>query len=167
MSDIMESEARLQMIALFLIWLFFNSRVAWDVFAVGAAVCLLIGVLLKNAMDYSVMKELRFIMKLPHALRYLAVLVKEVVTAAWAMVKVILSPWSRLEGQLYFFTPELKKDSVRTVLANSITLTPGTITVQLKNGRYCVHTVKSEFIENMEHSTLTREAERLEGKFEK
>lgn len=167
MSDKMESEALIQMIALFLIWFFFNGRAAWDVFAVGVAVCLLIGILLKNAMDYSIMKELRFIMKLPHTFRYLALLVKEVATAAWAMVKVILNPWSRLEGQLYFFTPELEKDSVRTVLANSITLTPGTITVQLKNGRYCVHTVKTEFIEDIEHSTLVREAERLEGKFEK
>lgn len=155
------------MIALFLIWLFFNGRLAWDVFAVGAAVCLLIGILLKYAMDYSIMKEFRFIIKLPHVLRYLAVLVKEVALAAWAMVKVILNPWSRLEGQLYFFTPGLKKDSARTVLANSITLTPGTITVQLKNGRYCVHTVKSEFVEDMEHSTLALEAERLEGKFVK
>ena len=155
------------MIALFLIWLFFNSRLAWDVVAVGLAVCLLIGILLKNAMDYSIVKELKFICRLPHVVRYLLFLMKEVVVANWNMVKVILNPWSRLEGQLYFFTPELKTNHARVVLANSITLTPGTITVQLRNGRYCVHTIKDEFVDDMEHSAMTNEVGRLEEKFVK
>ena len=153
------------MIALFLIWLFFNSRLAWDVVAVGLAVCLLVGILLKNALDYSFKKELKFIAKLPHVLRYIAVLMKEIVVANVSMIKVILNPWARLEGQLYFLTPDMKTDHGRVVLGNSITLTPGTITVQLKNGRYCIHSIKNDFIEGIEESTLTREAQRLEAKF--
>jgi len=51
------------------------------------------------------------------------------------------------------------------LLANSITLTPGTITVQLKNGRYCVHTIKDEFVEGMIDSPLTVEVEKLEAKY--
>jgi multicomponent Na+:H+ antiporter subunit E len=153
------------MIALFLIWLFFNSRLAWDVVGVGIAICVLVGVLLKNALDYSFKKELKFIFRLPHLLRYIAVLIKEVIAANWAMVKVILNPWSRLEGQLYFFTPDMKSEYARVLLGNSITLTPGTITVQLKNGRYCIHTIKDEFVDGIEKSALTKEVQRLEEKF--
>ena len=156
------------MTALFLLWLFFNARITWDVIAVGLFVCLMVGVLLKAAIDYSPRKEIRFIMSLPHILRYLAILFKEMVIANWQMVKIIVNPFSRIEGQLVFFTSEkLKTGYGRSLLGNSITLTPGTITVQLKNGRYCVHGIRSEFVEDMEHSTLAEEAERLEAKFGK
>lgn len=154
------------MIALFLIWICFNARISWDVIAVGLAICLLTGILLKRAEDYSLKKEIRFILRMPALFRYLGILVKEMVMANIAMVKVILNPFVRLDGQLYFFTPKkLRSEYSRVLLANSITLTPGTITVQLKNGRYCVHTIKDEFVEDMENSTLTAEAERLEAKY--
>lgn len=153
------------MIALFLIWLFFNSRLAWDVAAVGLAICALVGILLKNALDYSFIKELKLIIRLPHFIRYIFVLIKEVVKSNFAVIRVILNPWHRLEGQLYFFTPEIKSEHARVVLGNSITLTPGTVTVQLKNGRYCVHTIKNDFIEGIEESSLTKEVQRLEEKF--
>jgi len=154
------------MIALFLIWICFNARVSWDVILVGLAICLLTGILLKNAEDYSPKKELRFLLRLPALIRYLWILMKEMVMANVAMVKVILNPFARLEGQLYFFTPDkIKSEYARVLLANSITLTPGTITVQLKNGRYCVHTIKDEFVEGMIDSPLTVEVEKLEAKY--
>lgn len=155
------------MIALFLLWIFFNARVTADVVLVGAAICLIVGLLLKNALDYSLKKELRFYLRLPSVLRYLGVLFREMLLANWAMVRLILNPWSRVDARLYFFTPGLKRSFSRVTLANSITLTPGTITVQLKNGRYCVHGIRSEFVEGIEESVLAREVGRLEGKFEK
>ena len=155
------------MIALFLLWIVFNGRFGWDVLAVGAAICLLMAVLLKKAMGYSPRKELLFLARLPDVTRYLGVLLREVVLSNFAMAKLILSPDARIQGQLKFFTPNLKTGYGRTALANSITLTPGTITVQLKNGRYCVHTLRDEFVEDIEHSAFTREAERLEARFTK
>lgn len=154
------------MIALFLIWICFNARLSWDVIGIGLAICLLTGILLRNAEDYSPKKELRFILRLPVFIRYLGILMKEMVVANINMVKVILNPFVRLQGQLYFFTPgKLKGDFTRVLLANSITFTPGTITVQLKNGRYCVHTIQDEFVDDMENSTLTKEVEELEAKY--
>ena len=154
------------MIALFFVWMCFNARVSWVVIAVGLVICLITGILLKHAEDYSPKKEIKFILRLPALIRYLGILMKEMVMANIAMVKVILNPFARLEGQLYFFTPKkLKSEYARVLLANSITLTPGTITVQLKNGRYCVHTIKDEFVEGMINSTLTVEVEKLEAKY--
>lgn len=155
------------MIALFLLWIVFNGRFGWDMIAVGVVICLLMAFLLKKALGYSPRKELLFLSRLPDVFRYLGVLVREVVLSNLAMAKLILSPDARLQGQLIFFTPELKTNYGRTVLANSITLTPGTITVQLKNGRYCVHTLRDEFVEDIEHSVFAREAERLEARFTK
>ena len=153
------------MTALFFIWLFFNGRIAWDVVTVGIAVCVLMGLLLKKAMGYSLKKELRFILRLPHLLRFILVLIKEIIASNIAVIKIILDPWSRLESQLYFFTPDLKTDMARVLLANTITLTPGTNTVQLKNGRLCIHVLNNDFAGGIESSDLTKEARRLEEKF--
>ena len=153
------------MLALFLLWICFNGRLAWDVVAVGAAVCLLVGVLLKFAMDYSPRQEILFIARIPQVLRYIGILFIEIVKANIAVSKIILSPYSRLQGQLVFFSPEHKTNNGRVLLANSITITPGTITVQLRNGRFCVHTIQDEFVEDIEHSVLAEESARLEAKF--
>lgn len=156
------------MTALFLLWIFFNARLTWDVIMVGLFICLLVGILLRAAIDYSPRKELRFLMRLPAIARYLAVLFKEIVMANWQMVKIIVNPFSRIEGQLTFFTAkDLKTPYGRSLLGNSITITPGTITVQLKNGRYCVHGLRADFVDGIEDSTLAREAARLEAKFGK
>lgn len=153
------------MTALFLIWIFFNGRIAWDVIIVGIAICLLMGLLLKKAMDYSLKKEIRFILRLPHLLRFIAVLIKEIIISNIQVIKIILDPWSRLQSQLYFFTPDLKTDIGRVLLANIITLTPGTNTVQLKNGRLCIHVLNNDFADGLETSALNREVKRLEEKF--
>jgi len=155
------------MLGLFLIWVIFNGRISWDVVVVGLGVCAFMGVFLRHAVGYSVRKEIFFLSRVPAIIRYLAILMGEMVKSNFAMIKLILSPYARLQGQMVFFTPKLKETAVRAALANSITLTPGTITVQMRDGRYCVHTVSDSFVEDIENSVLAKEAERLEAKFTK
>lgn len=155
------------MLALFLLWICFNGRIGWDVIAVGLVLCLLMGILLRHAVGYSPRKELITITRLPAIFRYIGVLLREIAKSNIAVIKLILSPYARLQSQLVFFTPDLKTTYGRVVLANSITITPGTITLQLRDGRYCVHTIRDEFVEDIEHSAFAIEAARLEAKFTK
>ena len=155
------------MLALFLLWICFNGRIGWDVLGLGVVLCILIGILFKYALDYSPHKELLTIARLPAILRYVGILIIEIIKANLAVIKLIVSPYARLRGQLVFFTPDLKSEYAKVLLADSITITPGTITVQLRNGRYCVHTIRDEFVEDIEHSTFAVESARLEAKFYK
>lgn len=155
------------MLGLFLIWVIFNGRIGWDVLLVGVVMCALVGVLLKHAVGYSIKGEIYTMRRIGAIARYVWILMVEIVKANFAMIKLVLSPYARLQGQMIFFTPELKHNHTRSVLANSITLTPGTITVQLRDGRYCVHTIRDEFVEDIEHSVLVEESARLEAKFTK
>ncbi|MBQ8547563.1 MAG: Na+/H+ antiporter subunit E, partial [Lachnospiraceae bacterium] len=50
----------------------------------------------------------------------------------------------------------LKTDLARTVLANSITLTPGTITVELTEDEFKVHCLDKEMAEGIEDSVFVR-----------
>jgi len=66
----------------------------------------------------------------------------EIAKSTWAVTKVILSPEMPLR-QHFFKVPHHQKHSVaRTAFANSITLTPGTITVEVEEKFFWVHAVK-------------------------
>ena len=64
-------------------------------------------------------------------LRYAAILVREVVLATIAVTKLVLGPIERLRSGFVALPLEAETDLEVTVLANSITLTPGTITVHV------------------------------------
>ena len=48
------------------------------------------------------------------------------------------------------------------LLANSITLTPGTITVSVEDDRFCVHCLDKELAEGMEDSVFVKLLEEME-----
>jgi len=62
-----------------------------------------------------------------------------IVKANIGVVKIVLSPKMPLDPVFVQFNCSYKKDISYISLANSITLTPGTITVMLDDGRYIVH----------------------------
>ena len=57
----------------------------------------------------------------------------------------------------------LKTETARVILANSITLTPGTITVSLVDQELLVHCLDKSLAEGMEDSEFVRLLEKLEG----
>ena len=57
----------------------------------------------------------------------------------------------------------LKSEVARVMLANSITLTPGTITVSLRGQELLVHCLDKSLAEGMENSEFVKLLEALEG----
>lgn len=70
---------------------------------------------------------------------YVAWLLKEIVVANWAVLKVVLNPRLPADPALIRFETRLESSVARTILANSITLTPGTITVDVVGNDFIVH----------------------------
>ncbi len=65
----------------------------------------------------------------------------EIAKSNWAISKIILSPTMPL-NRCYFKVPSTQKtDLGQTIFANSITLTPGTISVDVGDGNFLVHAV--------------------------
>lgn len=87
--------------------------------------------------------------KINYSFLYIILLLKEVVVANIQVAKIVLSPSIELDPCIVEFKSNLKSDLYRVVLANSITLTPGTITISLKDGVYTVHCLKKEFAEGL------------------
>jgi multicomponent Na+:H+ antiporter subunit E len=67
--------------------------------------------------------------------RYLAILAREIVRSAVSVTRLALGPLDRLRSGFVAIPLEARTDLEITVLANSITLTPGTITVHVEPSR--------------------------------
>ncbi len=71
--------------------------------------------------------------------RYLLWLLAEIARANWAVTKLILAPRLKLRQHLFWIPVSQKTELAEVAFANSITLTPGTITVETEPGRFLVH----------------------------
>lgn len=80
----------------------------------------------------------------PSALVYWPWLAKEIVKSGLQVSRVILDPRLPIEPTLVRFRPSQKTDVGLTAHANSITLTPGTISIEVARGEFLVHALTRE-----------------------
>ncbi len=78
---------------------------------------------------------------LPHMVRYFGVFLVALVRANLDMARRVLSPSLPLRPAVVEVQTGLKSDLGKLLLANSITLTPGTLTVDVKDDKLLVHWV--------------------------
>ena len=78
------------------------------------------------------------------AIPYFFWLFKEIVKANMAVVKAVLSPDMNISPTWVKVKMDHETDLGRTIFANSITLTPGTISVHLEEGEILVHALLEE-----------------------
>jgi len=75
----------------------------------------------------------------PRFLRYLPWLLKEIVIANLQVIRVVLDPRLPVDPTIVRFSTRLAGDLAVTTFANSITLTPGTVTVDVDGKDFVVH----------------------------
>lgn len=95
-------------------------------------------------------------------LAYCPWLVKEITIAAWDVTKRILHPKLPISPALVEFTPSQMTDVGLVIHANSITLTPGTISVEVEPGRFLVHALTRAGAESLAGSEMDRRCAELE-----
>jgi len=71
--------------------------------------------------------------------RYFLWLLVEIAKANWAVTKLILAPTLATRQHLFRVPYTQRTDLGQTIFANSITLTPGTISVETEDGQFLVH----------------------------
>jgi multicomponent Na+:H+ antiporter subunit E len=86
----------------------------------------------------------------------------EIVKSAWTVSKIILDPRLPISPTLVRFRP-LQRTPVGLVThANSITLTPGTITIECKDDEFLVHGLTRASAEGAVDSEMDRRVRKLE-----
>ncbi len=79
-----------------------------------------------------------------HALAYAAWLAVEVAKSNVAVILAILDPRRTINPALVNVKAEGRSDLARAMFANSITLTPGTVTVDIERDGFVVHALQEE-----------------------
>jgi multicomponent Na+:H+ antiporter subunit E len=90
-------------------------------------------------------------------------LVKEIVKSGWQVARIILSPRLPISPTLARFKPSQTSVVGLVAHANSITLTPGTLTVAAERDEFLVHALTREGAAGLAGSEMDRRVARLEG----
>jgi multicomponent Na+:H+ antiporter subunit E len=146
----------------FLAWIIFNGRVTLEIVLFGIVISLAVFWFLCKFMDFSIQRERNFYRKLPRLLQYGYVLVREIVSANLTVCRMILTRKETMEPVIVRVHTDLKTETAKVILANSITLTPGTITVSMSGQELLVHCLDKSLSEGMEDSVFVKLLQKLE-----
>jgi len=92
---------------------------------------------------------------------YLPWIFSRIVMANIQVALLVMHPRMPIEPGLLLFHTTMKKDISLVTLGNSITLTPGTVTVDLENGNYIVHTLKPHLAEELVNAVVQNKIARV------
>lgn len=144
------------------LWILLNGRFDAEILWLGVLLAALITFFARKCMGHSFAQDVRVMKKLPGLACYCALLLYEIIKANLDVMRLILSPRYEAEPQLITVQIPLKTALGRVLLANSITLTPGTITVSLRGDRYMIHCLDKELGEGIENSSFVHRLRSLE-----
>ncbi len=112
----------------------------------------------ENEMDN--LSELRF----AKAITYVFWILKEILLAGFHVASVIIDPRKRVETYILKFRVDLPSANAKMILGNSITLTPGTLTIDIVGDEFTVHALTPASYKSITSDTMPK---RVLGLFEK
>lgn len=141
--------------AVFAFWLIVSASLAPADVLAGAAVSLLLGgwsarfLWAGQAPRVSARQLLAM-------LRYLCGLSGDIVRAAFHVARVVVDPALPIAPVVIVCRTGLKREISRVVFAHSVTLTPGTLTVDMEDDTFLVHCLNEEFAVRIRSGELQR-----------
>jgi multicomponent Na+:H+ antiporter subunit E len=149
-------------LTLFVFWLLMSGYYTAFLVAAGAGAALAVGWLAMRmeAAD----REGHPVHFTGAVITYWPWLVKEIARSAWAVTKIILTPSLPISPTLKRFKPSQKSTVGLVTHANSITLTPGTFTIEADHEEFLVHALTREGAEGLPGSEMDRRVAALEGR---
>lgn len=135
-----------------LFWIILCEKFSVEVFLLGIVISTFVYYLNRHFLSAGIFR----ISKLSLYFLYLMLLLKEIVRANISVAIIVLSPRMNISPCIFRMKTQLKSHFHQVILANSITLTPGTLTVQLKEDELVIHCLVKECIPDL-----------IDSKFEK
>lgn len=98
------------------------------------------------------------------AITYWPWLIGEIAVSGWRVTRIILDPRLPVSPVMVRFGPSQRSAVGLVTHANSITLTPGTITIEADHDHFLVHAITRAGGEGLAGSEMDRRVSRLEGR---
>jgi multicomponent Na+:H+ antiporter subunit E len=123
-------------IILFVVWLGFTATL--NIYEVVTGLVITLVIAYYTFRNYS-HKGVHVLFRFFHAVKYLFVFLKALVVANFDVARRVVSPALPINPGIVKFKTQLQSDFGKMVLANSITLTPGTLTVDMIDDTFYIH----------------------------
>ena len=150
-------------IGLLLFWIVLSERLNLETLLLGLVICLSITYINRYNNKHIAKRTCNYTKKIYCYFLYALVLMKGIVVSNVQVAMIVLSKDMYISPSTFEYKTKLSKDKYRTIFANSITLTPGTITVSMDNDKITVHCIKDEYINSIMNSKLEKILLKIEG----
>ncbi len=149
-------------ILVFAVWIIFNGRLTVETAVIGAILSGLLVLFACKILSYPIKKELKLIRILPRLIGYFFYLFGQLIIANLTVIRFTLSPGKKVKSVIVTFDTDIRSPFFLTLLANSITLTPGTLTVSMNKGVFRIHCLDESFDVGIEASGFVKRIEKME-----
>ena len=137
-----------------LFWIVLSANAKVETVCIGIIVSLLVRNLNKDLMCSN--RQVNFMKNIGKWLSYTIILIKEIIVSNFNVAKIVLSPRIVISPQIVTINTKIKSDFLKTIFANSITLTPGTLTISMDRDKITVHCLKDEFANGLINSDFEK-----------
>jgi len=147
----------------FLFWLVLNGRLTLEIALFGVAISVAMYIFICAYDGFSFDRDYAFVRRIAVTCGYIVHMIGEIIMANLNVIRLVLSPKYEAEPCLIRFKTELTSPEVQVLLADSITITPGTITASLENGVFIVHCLDTDFSDIQGNAKLMKLLKKLES----
>jgi multicomponent Na+:H+ antiporter subunit E len=144
-------------------WLLISASVHWQHILVGVIFCFILTVFWSNLSIAENIKTGFRIKQLFMLLKYFFFLGIDIVIANINVAIIVLNPKMPISPGIVIMRCDLERSLSRVLYVNSITLTPGTITVELEDNLLIVHALTEDVAHDVEDWALYRRLMEVEG----
>ena len=148
----------------FALWLIFNAKFTLEICIFGIVLSALMYLFIWKVFGYKPKYDWLMVKLSLRGIKYFVILFWEIIKANIAVLKLIFTPKVEVKPKLVYFKVDLETNLAKFFLANSITLTPGTITADINDDEYCVHALDEDFSGGMDESTFVQQLKKMEEK---
>lgn len=145
-----------------LFWILLNGKLNLEVFLFGVFISLAVYLFCWKFLGYSPRKELTFTRVSFYLLQYILLLLAEIIKANIGVLKEIYTEKTEVEPCIVQFTSPFESEFLNVILADSITLTPGTITLELSGREFTVHCLDKSMSEDLDRSSFVTHLKKIE-----
>ena len=135
----------------FIFWVVLNGKINGEIAAFGVVIALAVFLFCCKFLEYSVKKDIAVCKVSGLALCYVFLLLWEIIKANVGVMRCVVEMETPFEI-----------NCLNVILADSITLTPGTITVELTENKFTIHCLDQTMAEGMEDSSFVQLLRKIE-----
>lgn len=145
-----------------LFWIILNGKITLEILIFGLVISAVMYWFTCKFLDYSIKKDILLVKSSGYLFYFAIVLIKEIIIANINVTKFVYSGKYVPEPAITYFNPGLESKIARVLLANSITLTPGTVSVSEDEGVFCVHALDKAYADGIDSCSFVRILKKME-----